>query len=791
LTIPAGTRFGPYEILSPLGAGGMGEVYRARDTRLGRDVALKVLPEEFARDPERVRRFEVEARSASMLSDSHIVTVFDVGEQGGVHYLATELVEGSDLRKRLDLGPMPVPAVIEIGVQIAEGLSTAHERGIVHRDLKPENILMTRSGIAKIADFGLAKQTASSLDGSSQLATAATDSTGTGVVMGTVAYMSPEQARGAKIDFRSDQFSFGLILYEMLAGTRAFARNNAADTLSAILRDEPEPLRRLARDVPEPFAKIVHRCLSKEAANRYGSTRDLLHDIRALSDPAGTPRRSPWPLIAVALAAVAVAVAAAVFISLRRARPASTNIDSLAILPFANSGGKPEMEFLSDGITESLINKVSQVSGLKVISRESSFHYKGREIDPGQVAKDLSVKALLTGHVLALGDSLSVGVELIAAGDGRHLWGDQYNRKMSDIFSMQSDIASEIANALRGKLTGEEKGRLQKRPTQNLEAYQAYLKGKYFLNRNGPLNLESARTAFDEAISRDPNFALAYAGLSAVYGMEASNSYREPGESWSKSRKAAQRAVELDESSTDAHSALAAVYLLRDWDWLRAEKELKRAMELGPPDNSWAAPDDLNSFLLEALGRTDEAIAAMKKAQRPDPLAVGLAADLANAYYLAREYDLALAEARRGLELQPDSVLCTVTVAQALAMQGKFDASIAAWKSAVILAEGTSQPLGFLGWVYGRAGRSADAREIARRLESLSKQRYVAPFDLAMAQIGLGNRDEAFVFLNRAVEDRNTLLIFLNVEPMFDPIRSDPRFAKLVARVGLPLRSPS
>ena len=794
MSLPAGTRLGPYEVLSPLGAGGMGEVYRARDTRLGRDVALKVLPEEFARDPERVRRFEAEARSASVLSDSHIVAVFDVGEQGGVFYIATELVEGSDLRKRLDSGPVPAAAVAEIGAQIAEGLSAAHERGIVHRDLKPENILMTRSGLAKIADFGLAKQTGEASGGISQLATAAADSTGTGVVMGTVAYMSPEQARGARVDFRSDQFSLGLILYELLTGRRAFARNNAADTLSAILRDEPEPLRNLARDVPEPLARIVHRCLSKEAAGRYGSTGDLAHDLRALrggsgeapaefAPRAGPPRRRfPWRPVVVA---AVLAGAAAVFF-LRRAGRVSANIESLAILPFTNSGGKPDMEFLSDGITESLINKVSQVAGLKVISRASAFYYKGKEIEPEKIAKELKVKALLTGHVLAVGDSLSVGVELVDAADGRHLWGDQYNRKMEDVIVLQGEIASQIAEAVRGRLTGEEKTQLQKRPTEDAAAYQAYLRGKYLLNRVGPEEFDRARAEFEEAVRRDPRFALAYAGIAVAYGVQGFNGFRDPAESWRKSRENAKRAIELDDTLPDGHVTFAAVLLNRDWAWEEAEKELRRAMELGPSDLSWTVPEDQYSFYLEVMGRFDEAISVMKKAQQFDPLSANLSSDLAQAYYFARRYDLAIAEARRGLELEPGSLLENWTLGEALTMQGKYGGALEALHACIKPSGEAPQSLGLFGWGCGRAGRAAEANEVLRRLHELSRARHVEPLDFAMIHLGLGETNQAFEYFDQAVADRNGWLIYLNADPMFDPIRSDPRFAKLVARVGLP-----
>jgi len=791
LSLLTGTKLGPYEIVSLLGAGGMGEVYRARDARLGREVALKILSEDFGRDPERVRRFEIEARSASALSDPHVVTVYDVGEQGGVHYLATELVEGSDLRTKLDAGPLRTSAALEIGVQIAEGLSAAHERGIVHRDLKPENILITKAGVAKIADFGLAKQTGATTE-VSRLVTAAENSTGTGVVMGTVAYMSPEQARGSKVDLRSDQFSFGLILYEMLTGRGAFRRDNPADTLSAILRDEPTPLRDVARDVPEPFARLVHRCLSKEPANRYASTRDLFHDLKALQQaPAESlsagpgPRRSrPARLVAAALGVAAVAVAA--FLVRRQARPASTAIDSLAILPFANSSGKADMEFLSDGITESLINKVSQVSGLRVISRTSAFHYKGREINPERVAKELNVRALLTGHVLSVGDSLEVGAELVDAQDGRHLWGEQYSRKMADIFSMQTEIAAEIATALRGPLTGQEQGRIEKRPTQSVPAYEAYLKGKYFFGRTNPGDLEKARAAFEEAVSLDPAFALAHVGISGCYGFEASMGYLDPAEAWPKSREHAERAIALDDSLPEGHGALAAVLLNRDWNWAAAEKELKRAMALGPVDLSLAEPNDLYSFYLAAMGRGDDAIAAEKKAQKTDPLSPLLTADLAQDYYYNRNFDAAIREARRALELQPDSVFGLTTLGLSLVMEGKPETGIASLRSGVDLSGGASFTLGNLGWAYGRSGRLAEARDVRKRLNALSRERYAAPLDRAMIEIGMGDADAAFAELDRAIAERNAWVIFLNVEPMFDPIRADPRFAKVVARVGLP-----
>jgi serine/threonine protein kinase/tetratricopeptide (TPR) repeat protein len=791
LSLPAGTKLGPYEIVSILGAGGMGEVYRARDTRLGREVALKILSEEFGRDPERVRRFEIEARSASALSDAHVVTVYDVGEQGSVHYIATELVEGSDLRKLLDAGPLKPAAALDIGVQIAEGLSAAHERGIVHRDLKPENILLTKAGVAKIADFGLAKQTGASSE-VSQLVTAPENITGTGVVMGTVAYMSPEQARGSKVDMRSDQFSFGLIMYEMLTGGAAFRRDNPADTLSAILRDEPAPLRDVARDVPEPFARVVHRCLSKEAANRYGSTRDLFHDLKALQESPPAPpqetqahRRRRAAPIAVATLAVALFVVVALLV-LRRAKPASSAIDSLAILPFVNSGGKADMEFLSDGITESLINKVAQVSGLKVISRASAFHYKGREIDPGKVAKELNVKAVLTGHVLAVGDSLSVGVELVDAQDGRHLWGDQYNLKMADIFSMQSEIASQIATSLRGRLTGEERGRLQRRPTEDAEAYQAYLKGKYLLNRVGPEEFDRARASFEEAVRRDPKFALAYAGISVTYGVQGFNGFRDPTESWRKSRESAERAIEVDGTVPDGHVALAAVLLNRDWDWAGAERELTQAIALEPADISWTVPEDQYSFYLEVMGRFDEAIAVMKKAEKFDPLSANLASDLTQAYYFARRYDLAVAEARRGFELDPRSLLVNWGLGQVLTAQGEHAGAIRALESCIEPSGGAPQFLGLLGWGYGRAGRKGEAEGILRRLEEVSRSRYVEPMDFAITHIGLGNGDAAFAYLDKAVVERNGWLIYLNADPMFDPIRSDPRFAKVAARVGLP-----
>ncbi|MGH9366922.1 MAG: serine/threonine protein kinase, partial [Thermoanaerobaculia bacterium] len=522
--LTAGTRFGPYEILAPLGAGGMGEVYRARDTRLGREVAVKVLPASFSQDADRLRRFGQEARAASALNHPNILTIHDVGQQDGAPYVVTELLQGDTLRGHMAAGALAPRRALEHALQIAHGLAAAHERGIVHRDLKPENIFVTRNGRVKILDFGLAKLTEAPGSTSQTNLPTAGPATDPGVILGTLGYMSPEQVRGKASDARSDIFAFGAILYEMLSGRRAFQGDTAADAMSAILTKDPPELSATNRNISPGLDRAVRHCLEKDPERRFHSAHDLAFDLDALSDASGAapqalrPARS-WKRMALPIAAAAILALAVAAIWWRRSTTTGAALDSIAVLPFVNASKDPETEYLSDGITESIINSLSRLRELRVVARSSVFRYKGRDEDPQKAGRELNARAVVSGKVLQRGDTLSVQADLVDVGNGAQIWGDHYDRKLSDILTVQEEIAKEISEKLRLRLTGEEKEKLKKRYTESTEAYQLYLKGRYEWEKRTAAGLQQSTEFFQKAIEKDPAFALAYAGLADSYAV--------------------------------------------------------------------------------------------------------------------------------------------------------------------------------------------------------------------------------------------------------------------------------
>ncbi len=806
MTLPTGTKLGPYEVLSPLGAGGMGEVYRARDSRLGREVALKVLPAEYSAEPERLERFDQEARAASALNHPNIVTIHDIGRDGDTAYIAMELVSGTTLRDLLLSGPLELRDAVDLAFQTANGLARAHETGIVHRDLKPENLMITADGFVKILDFGLAKLVPMLTSDISEMQTAAAGGTMPGTILGTVGYMSPEQASGRSLDFRSDQFSLGSILYEMVTGQRAFRRDTAGETLAAIILQDPEPVESVNPAVPEPLARIIRRCLSRNLQERYGSTRDLAHDLKNLREQTlasvsaspprsgvtpgpGSPRRSgvtPGPVVIrrralalrVALGVLVLAAAAAAALLIARK---SAAIDSLAILPFANSGGDPEMEFLSDGITESLIHNLSRVPGIRVISRTSAFAYKGRKLDPRSVGKELGVRAVLVGSIAPRGENLAVSTELIDARDNSRMWGEEYNRAASQLLVVQVEISREIASALRPELRKEEQARLIRRSTDNPEAYQLFLKARYFWNQFTEDGLKKSIRYSDEAVQKDPTYALAYITLGEAYGVLGAN-YWPPREAFPKSRAAIERALQIDPSLREAQTALGAYELFYGWNWDAAEKALRRAMET----SSTPDPYQVYGYYLWAQGRLEQSIASMQHAVELDPLSPSAGGDLAYTYYFARKYDAAIEHLRKNRELAPGYYQTPMIQGAVYVMQERAEEAIGQFREAISLAGGSPQSLAYLGYGYGRAGRAEEARGTLRQLEELSGQRYVSPFDVALVQIGLGDEDRAFEWLEKAYKERSTWLITLKVDPIFDKLRADPRFTGLVRRIGLP-----
>jgi serine/threonine protein kinase/tetratricopeptide (TPR) repeat protein len=661
MALSPGSRLGPYEIVGLLGSGGMGEVYRARDPRLSREVAIKVLPEELSSDPDRLQRFEKEARTASSLNHPGIVTVYDIGRSGADTYLVMELVEGRTLRELLVSGPLPIQKTLQVASQVADGLARAHEAGIVHRDLKPENVMVRADGFAKILDFGLAKLTEAQTagGGGTQVPTAA-PGTQTGVILGTVGYMSPEQASGRAVDFRSDQFSFGAILYEMAAGERPFAGASGVETLAAILRDEPRPLASANPKAPASLCRIVARCISKDREERYGSTQDLAHDLRSLRDQlttapepetvralppraaAGRPRAA-LPIAGVFLLGLLAAGAWWLSRSGEKTPPPSERARSIAVLPLENLGGGPEDEYFADGMTESLITDLARVPGMLVIARNSVFRYKGRKTDLEKIGNELDVNYVLEGSVQRAGGRVRIHAKLIDVASGFHLWADRYDRSLEDVFALQDDISEKVAGALRIELARSGEGRRATVPTNNLAAYDAYLRGRYlFQTSPGDAGHERAIAMFERAVSLDPRFALARAALASGYVERLFR--RDPSREWEK------RALAEIETALSLDPNLAEAYLAREhviWTRLngfpheRAAKDVRRALAINP--GFAEAHSDLAAIYLH-VGLLDKAEAEAKLARRLDPFERWNSHYLVSTYLFARKYDLALAE---------------------------------------------------------------------------------------------------------------------------------------------------
>ncbi len=837
---PVGKRLGHYQVRSLLGAGGMGEVYLAQDTKLDRAVALKFLPAEFATDKNRMRRFEQEAKSAAALNHAHIAHIYEIGEAEGKPFISMEYIEGETLRNKIHREKTPLPKLLKYLAQVAGGLAKAHERGIVHRDLKPDNIMITRDGEAKILDFGLAKlieppQQTGSVDGVSNEAVTARISQHTtpGIVMGTVGYMSPEQAQGQvrEIDHRSDIFSFGCILYEAATGLRAFEGKDVLDSLHKIVYAPTPQIKDTNSAAPDELQRIVRRCLAKEPEKRYQSIKDVGIELEELRQHLESPQKSGQavegapdgrtvsgdmdaitkgahpltietakiragrstssaeevvrliglrkfaPLFALLLIA---AIAASWYYV--RSRNSKVAISSIAVLPFTNVNKDADMEYLSDGISESLINSLSQLPDVKVIARSTAFTYKGKEIDLKEVAKALGVEAILTGRVTQRGENLLISVELVNASDKTQMWGEQYDRKMSDLLAIQREIAREIVENLKSKVSGAEKG-LAKHSTESNEAYQLYLKGRFYWNKRTPEALKTSIEYFHQAIEKDPGFALAYAGLADSYVVPANR--LPPVEAMPKAKAAAMRALELDETLAEAHASLARVLASYDWDWTGAEKEFKRAIELNP---RYATAHQWYGGYLEAMGRHNEAIAERKRAQELDPLSLIINFELGLAYYYARDYDQAIEQFQKTLDLDQNFPPANSFLPAAYEQKGMYREAIAGFKTAIPLRGGSEVSFlsSGLGHVYAVSGNKSEARAVLDELKQVSGEEYVPATSIALVYAGLGERDQAFAWLDKGYEQRAFQMQWLKIEPKWDSLRSDPRFQDLLRRVGLP-----
>ena len=785
---------GRYEIISRIGAGGMGEVFLGEDTRLGRKVALKLLPDYFAADEERLRRFKREARVASALNHPNVATIYEIGEAAGSIYIAMEYVEGQTLADKINGQPLALGEILEIATQAADALDEAHTKGITHRDIKSANIMLTARGQVKVLDFGLAKMRAvEPQEGASQMTTA--PATEPGLVMGTVQYMSPEQALGREVDGRSDLFSLGVVMYEMATGRLPFSGATAIETIEQIRHTQPAAIGRFNYGVSGELERIIRKCLEKDRERRYQSTRELLVDLKNLkrdSDSGATvvsqssvaTSRGSRGYGLAAIVAVAVLVGLGVYQFAFRSGTSGKPIESLAVLPLVNASGDAEVEYLSDGITETIINKLSQISSLRVMARSTVFAYKGKENDPRKVGRELQVGAVLTGSLSRRGDDLIIGMELVSVEDGRQLWGEQYNRRQRDILPVQQDISREVTSSLRLKLSGEENRRVARDYTDNTEAYQLYLLGRYFWNKFTDESVTKSIDYFQQAIGKDPNYALAYAGLSESYNVLGSNGPISPKEALPKVKYAAEKAVELDDNLAHSHLAMGAFKLFYEWDWPGAERAFKRAMALDP---SFASPHELYGYLLRVMGRFDEALAEIRKAQALDPLSLLIRGDSAETLRLARRYDQAIEENTKSQEMDPNFADAHFGLGLTYSLKGMHEKAVAEMRKAITLSGNNTQITAGLAQVYALAGRRAEAKEIINRLLAESREHYSSPLDIAMIYASLGENDEAFGWLAKAYEENSPWMIELNVEPAWDKVRSDQRFKNLVRRVGLPM----
>jgi serine/threonine-protein kinase len=784
-----------YQIIDRLGAGGMGEVFLAEDLRLGRKVALKMLPAKFTADADRVRRFAQEARAASALNHPNIITIYEVGEVEGVHFIVTEFVNGETLRNLVRQRRLTLNEMLEIATQVASALVAAHAAGIAHRDIKPDNIMVRPDGYVKVLDFGLAKLIEPVSSDSDSDALPDLTETLAGVVLGTVHYMSPEQARGVRIDVRTDLFSFGVVLFELITGELPFVGETRSDIISEILCKTLPPLvARSAEEIPNELAWIIHRMLAKDRNERYQSARQLLDDLKHVqrrlqgdgrpSDSLPAEWQKPVPRKSAGERKTSDATGAPTR-PMRRRRSRRV-LNSLAVLPFINASADSNAAFLSDGITENLINNLSRLPRLRVMARSTVYRYQQAQnhvVDPQVVGRELDVRAVLNGRVFLMGDRLVVKVELVDTDDGAHIWGGQYTRMLSDVFEIEEQISQEISDQLRLRLTGDEKKRLARRYTPNSEAYQSYLKGRFYWNQRTPQGMKRAIECFEQAIVYDRNYALAYAGLADAYSLLGIYSSIPARAAMPKAKAAAERALELDETLAEAHTALAGAYAFFDWNWAGAEREFLRAIQLNPdsaPAHHWYA-----SVHLAAMGRFEEALAEELRAKELEPLSLIINTNLGWISYHAREFEKAAAYCREAIDLEPRFTPAHFYYGLTLVQLGRVDEAITTLRHAVELSRGGAMIMGGLGYALGRSGDHEAARRVLADLRTQAAHMYVSPFHYAMVHTGLGEIEQALDYLDQTWEERFCWLVWLRTEPIFDPIRNHARFTDLLRRVNL------
>jgi serine/threonine protein kinase/tetratricopeptide (TPR) repeat protein len=783
-----------YRIVEQLGAGGMGVVFKAQDNRLERAVALKFLPENLAQQPQALERFRREARAASALNHPGICTIYDVGEQDGRAFIAMEFIDGETLRGHIHGKPLPLDEQLDLGIQIAEALDAAHAEGIIHRDIKPANIFVTKRGRAKVLDFGLAKLIPKGI------ATAAADSPAApsdsssvlGIISGTPSYMSPEQVRGDDLDARTDIFSLGLVLYEMATGTQAFRGGTGGAIIEAVLTRPPASVCSINPHVPPRLEAIIDKALRKDRSQRYQHASDILADLQRLkrASDSGSVDREPdtqsvpaSPGDPLSSASNPGSRASTQPSGSFRAPRVSKMISSLAVLPFENVSRDPENDYLSDGITSSLINNLATVPKLRVMARSTVFRYKGREIDPQAIGRELHVRAVLTGRMMQSGGSLRIDTELVDVATGSQIWGAQFDRKPGDIFTIQDEISHEISGKLRLQLTRAEKKRLVRRHTEDPEAYRLYLQGRHHWNRWTEEGFYKAIGYFHQATQKDPGYALAYAGVADSYVLLGWNSYLPPKEAFPEGKAAALRALELAPDLGEAHTDLAAVLWLHDWQWPEAQREFQRSLELSP---CYPTANHYYAECLMTMGRHAEALSRMKKSLELDPLSLIINVAIGWGYYHARQYDQAIEQLLRTVELDPNYPMTHWLLGLLYRKTARYDSAIRAGEKGVQLSGGSPLMRAALAQSYAEAGGVKDAQQILDDLTKLAQHKYVAPQFFAGIHIGLGENDRALEYLEKSCAEHCHWLIYLHIDPGMDSLRGNPRFQELLRRVGLP-----
>jgi eukaryotic-like serine/threonine-protein kinase len=781
-----GDSLGHYRLLELLGAGGMGQVYLALDEHLGRKVAIKVLPQEASADEGARKRLLREARAVAMLDHPNICTIHEVGEDSGRNFIVMQYIEGETMAQRIRHRGLVLRDALELAVQVADALVEAHARHIIHRDIKPQNIMIDARGQAKVLDFGLAKL----VNAEAGSATATQDQlTGSGTILGTVPYMSPEQVRGEEIDERSDIFSFGSLLYEMASGQTPFESPSKAEMIAAILMKEPSTLHEFRLNVPTGLQEIVAKALRKNRERRYQTAQALLDDLKIVklqvdSQPLSDAAMLPRPVAGAEDQTVKLSGGSGARPGTQPGVQRTTDardrpIDSLAILPFVNLSQEADTEYLSDGITESLINSLSQVPNLRVIARSSAFRYKGQEPDLQRIGGELDVQAVLTGRVAQRGPYLLISVELEDVASNSHLWGEHYNRKFSDIFEIQESMSREISEKLRVHMTRETRRALTQRYTENVESYQLYLKGRFYADLWTPEGVQQAINFFEQAIKKDPTYALAHAAMANAH-WALSSQFVAPNEAMPKVKECALQAIVIDETLPEAHTALAVVKAVYEHDFAGAEQEFKRAVDLNPGS---ASAHEWYGYVLTPLGREAEAAMQIKLALELDPFSVTVNSSLGLSYFWAGRYDAAIEQFQKTFLLAPELWWAHFFMGWAYDRKGMQPEALAALDEAIRL--GSTYAAAYRSYMHARAGDTGDAERLLLELQTQAQEAYVSPHHIAIIYAGLGDREGTFTWLEKAYESREEAMMFLNVDPTWEDLREDPRFQALVRRVGL------